>query len=121
MVGAHQGMEFILNGLEQNDFDGFDGVIVPELMEKMNELRDAMLDGTYSSVGKIMSYLRDVRNGPNYKDASINAVYEVRYYYQLKCPKKESVENEEETKEKKEEEFIQKRCDVKWQSKWLPA
>ena len=123
MVGSHQGFEFILNGLEQNDTDGFDGVIVPEIMEKIDELKDRMFDEKYESVGNVMSFLKDVRNGPNYKDASINAVYTVRYYYQLKCSagEDEGDADNDKGKEKGTEEYIQKRCDVKWQANWFPA
>merc|ERR1712113_550083 len=77
-----------------------------------------MDDDKYKRVGKIMSILKDVRNVPNFKDKSIDAGYTVRYYYQLKCPSKEESEKED---GKNEQEYIQKRCDVKWKSKWLPV
>merc|ERR1712154_27926 len=84
MVG--QGMEFILQCLTQNNVDGIKGVVTPQLMDKMNNLKNEMVDEKYNSVGKIILYLKNVNNWPNLKDSSINAQYHVRYYYQLKCP-----------------------------------
>ena len=137
MVGAHQGMEFILQCLEQNDMDGIRGVVDEKLMDKVDELKSAMLDDKYNSVGKVMCFLDTVNNGPNFSTTSISAQYFVRYYYQLKRANNsnesdvKSSENEKdvngETREKEEQDtdksnddFIVKRCDLTWASTWLP-
>eukprot|EP01084_Bolivina_argentea_P110570 197397_1 len=122
MVGAHQGIEFIFECLEQNDLERINEVVTKECMDKMIELKDQILDEKYNKVGKIMAYIKDVRNNPNFKDNSIDGRYIVRYYYQLKCENEAVEEGVEEGKEKENnDEYIQKRCDVIWQSKWLPV
>lgn len=110
MVGAFQGIQFILQCLEENDIDSIKDLVDKELFKKFvdEQLRDNMIDEEYCIVGKIMGYLETVDNGPNFNDTSINAQYLVTYYYQL-------------LKRDDEQDFIQKRINVIWQSSWEPV
>eukprot|EP01083_Nonionella_stella_P074149 201007_1 len=116
MVGAFQGIQFVFECLEQNDLDGLKAVLTPECMDKMNDLKHEILDEKYHCVGKIMAILKEVNNSPNFKDSSINARYHIRYYYQLKCAKDGTEDNADGN-----EEYIQKRIDLVWQSLWVPV
>ena len=111
MVGAYNGFKFILQCLENDDKDSLSKCVTKEVLQQYDEMRQFLIgfdDNGYGNVDKVMSFLNDFENGPNYEDMSINAQYNVTYYYQLKCINDEN-------------DYIQKRVDMIWKATWLPG
>ena len=110
MCGAYDGMRYILQCIEQNDIDGLQQCVHQDVLQQFDEMKQFMLDEKYNKVDKLMLYLKEFENAPNWQDMSINAQFSVTYYYQLRC-----------AEENDNLDFIQKRVDIIWQSLWLPA
>ena len=83
------------------------------MLEQFDDLKQFLIgydnNGTmkYGSVDKIMLFLTQFDNAPNWWDPAINAQYQVTYYYKLKYKMDDN-----------DDEHIQRRVDILWQAIW---
>ena len=115
LVGAYHGMKFMLKCLDNDDKDSLSSCVADSVLQQFDDLKKFLIgfddngNINYGSVDKIMLYLSHFENIPSWQNATITCSFKVTYYYQLKHKMDDN-----------EQEYIQKRADIIWQSKWLP-